>query len=109
MWHDIHKPKLGRSLRLAGYILVPICILPLTHVEDDILDGEHGGAVNPWFIHFRRLMVAFQNSRYVGYGHLDVSIVDGKDKDVWTIVVVLQILLKRLDQTFTCGGGDRFE
>jgi hypothetical protein len=53
--------------------------------------------------------VAFQNSRYVGYGHLDVSIVDGKDKDVWTIVVVLQILLKRLDQTFTCGGGDRFE
>jgi hypothetical protein len=83
--------------------------LPLTHVRDDVLDGEHGGTVNPWFIRFRRLMVAFQNSRYVGYGHLDASIVDGRDKYVWPVVVILQILIKGLDQTFICGGGDRFE
>jgi hypothetical protein len=38
--------------------------------------------------------VAFQNSRYVGYGHLDASIVDGRDKDVWPAIVILQILIK---------------
>jgi hypothetical protein len=88
---------------------VPIYILPLTHVGDDVLDGEHGGAVNSWFICFRWLMVTFQNSCYVSYGHLDVSIIDGRDKDVWPVVVVLQILVKGLDQTFICSGGNRFE
>jgi hypothetical protein len=43
------------------------------------------------------LIVAFQNSRYVGYGHLDVSIIDGKDKDVWPVVVVLQVFIKGSD------------
>jgi hypothetical protein len=83
--------------------------LPLTHVGDDVLDGEHGWAINPWFIRFRRLMVAFQNNRYVGYGHLDVSIIDVRDKDVWPVAVVLQIIIKGSDQTFICGGGDWFE
>jgi hypothetical protein len=54
-------------------------------------------------------MVAFQNNRYVGYGHLDVSIVDGRDKDVWPVAVVLQVFIKGMDQTFICVGGDGFE
>jgi hypothetical protein len=107
--HDLHKPELGRYLCLAGCILVLVCILPLTHVGDDVLYSEHGGAINSWFVRFRWLMVTFQNSRYVGYGHLDVSIVDGRDKDVWPVAVVLQIFIKGSDQTFICGGGDGFE
>jgi hypothetical protein len=92
--HDVHKPELGRYLHLVGGIPVSICILPLKHVGDDVLDGEHGRAINPWLIRFRQLMVPFQNSRYVGYGHLDASIVDGRDKDVWPAIVLLQILIK---------------
>jgi hypothetical protein len=54
-------------------------------------------------------MVAFQNSCYVCYGHLDVSIVNGRDKNVWPVAIVLQVLIKGLNQTFICGGGDWFE
>jgi hypothetical protein len=107
--HNIHKPVLGRYLCLAGGIPVPICILPLTHVGDDVFYSEHGGAVNPWFVCFRWLTVAFQNSYYVSYGHLDVLIVNGRNKDMWLVAVVLQIFIKRPDQIFICGGGDRFE
>jgi hypothetical protein len=39
-------------------------------------------------------MVAFQNSRYVDYGHLNVSIVNGRDKNVWPIAIVLQVLVQ---------------
>jgi hypothetical protein len=83
---------------------VLVSILPLTHVGDDVLYGEHGGAINPRLVRFKWLMVAFQNSRYVSYGHLDVSIVNGRDKDVWPVVVVLQVFIKGPDQMFICGG-----
>ena len=68
--------------------MVTVCILPLTHVRDDVLDGKHGKAVNPRYVRIERLITAFQSSRYVGYGHLYVSIVDGRDKNVWLAVVV---------------------
>jgi hypothetical protein len=93
--HNVHKLELERYLHLAGGILVPVCILPLTHVGDDVFYSEHGGAVNPWFVRFRWLMVAFQSS--LCYGHLDVSIVDGRNKDVWPVAVVLQIFIKGPD------------
>jgi hypothetical protein len=89
--------------------MVTVCILPFTHVGDDVLDGEHGGAVNPRYVRIRRLMTTFQSSHYVGYGHLHVSIVDGKDKHIWPATVVPQMLIKSLDQTFLCGGGDGLE
>jgi hypothetical protein len=54
-------------------------------------------------------MGAFQNSHYAGNGHLDVSIINGRDKDVWLAAVILQIFIKRSDQAFICGGGNRFE
>jgi hypothetical protein len=54
-------------------------------------------------------MGAFQNSHYVSYGHLDVPIVDGRDKDIWPVAIVLQVLIKRPNQTFICDGGDWFE
>jgi hypothetical protein len=107
--HNVNEPKLRRNLRLAGGIMVSVCILPLTHVENNILDSEHGGANSPRLVRFRRLIIAFQSSRYVDYGHLHVSIVDGRDKNVWPAVVVPQMLIKSLDQMFVCGGGDGFE
>jgi hypothetical protein len=35
-----------RNLRFAGYILVPVCILPLTHVGNNVLEGKHGAALD---------------------------------------------------------------
>jgi hypothetical protein len=107
--HDVHKPELWRHLCLAGGILVPVCKLPLTHVGDNVFCGDHGGADNPWFFFFVWLGMAFQSSRYVGSGHLDVFIVDRREKDAWLGAVILQIFIKGLDQKFICGGGNRFE
>jgi hypothetical protein len=45
--HHINKKKILRNLRFAGCVLVTVCILPLTHVKNDILKGEHGGALEP--------------------------------------------------------------
>jgi hypothetical protein len=57
--HNINKPQIWRNLHLAGCVSVLICILPFTHVRDNVLDGEHGGAVNPRYIQLRRLVTAF--------------------------------------------------
>jgi hypothetical protein len=54
-------------------------------------------------------MTALQNSRYVGYGQLHVSIVDGRDKNIWPIAIVPQVLIKGPDQTFVCSGGEGLE
>jgi hypothetical protein len=81
--HDVYEPKILRNLCFAGYVPVLICILPLTHVGDNVLEGEHGGAVNPRYVRLRRLMIALQSSCYVGYGHLHVFAIDGRDKNVW--------------------------
>jgi hypothetical protein len=104
--HYVNEPKILRNLRFAGCIPVLVCILPLTHVEDDILEGEHGGAIYPRYIRLRRLVTALQNGRYIGYGHLHVSTVDGRDKNIWLAAIVSQMLIKCFDQTHICGGGD---
>jgi hypothetical protein len=107
--HHVNEPKIRRNLRLACCVLVLVCILPLTHVGDDVLNGEHGGAVYPRYVRLRRLVTAFQNSRYVGYGHLDVDAINGREKDVWLVALVPQMLIKCLDQTLVCSGGNGFE
>jgi hypothetical protein len=88
---------------------VLVCILPLTHVGDDVLEGEHGGAVNPRNVQLGRLVTALQNSRYIDYGHLHVSADDGRDKNIWLVAIVSQMLIKSSDQTLICGGGDRLK
>jgi hypothetical protein len=109
MKHNINEPQIRRNLRLAGCIPVLICILPLTHVGDNVLDGEHGKAVNPRYIQLRRLITAFQNSRYVSYGHLDVYTINGREKNIWPAALVPQMLIKSSDQTLVCSGGDVLE
>jgi hypothetical protein len=74
-----------------------ICILPLTHVGDDVLDGEQGRAINPRYARLRRLMTAFQSSCYVDYGHLHISTVNGRDKNAWLAGLIPQMLIKCLD------------
>jgi hypothetical protein len=59
---------------------VLLYILPFTHIGDDVHEGEQGGAVNPRNVQLGRLVTALQNSRYIGYGHLHVSAVNGIDK-----------------------------
>jgi hypothetical protein len=73
---------------------------PLTHVRDDVLECEHGGTVNPRNVRIKKLMTTFQNSRYVGYGHLHVPIIYGRDKNIWPAAIVPQMLIKSPDQTF---------
>jgi hypothetical protein len=88
---------------------VLVYILPLTHVRDDVLEGEHGGAVNPRNVRLGRLVTALQNNHYIGYGHLHVSAVDGRDKNVWPAEIIPQMLVKSTDQMFVRGGGDKLE
>jgi hypothetical protein len=107
--HNVYKPQIWRNLRLTCCVPVFICILPLTHVGDNVLDGEHGGAVDPRYIQLRKLMTVLQNSRYVGYGHLHIYIVNGREKNVWLAALVPQMLIKGLNQTLVCSGGDGLE
>jgi hypothetical protein len=74
-----------------------VCILPLTHVGDDVLKGEHGGAVNQRYVQLGRLMTALQSSRYVCYGHLHVFAVNGRQKNLWSVAIVPQMLVKSPD------------
>jgi hypothetical protein len=107
--YHVNEPQIRRNLRLACCVPVLICIVPLTHVGDDVLNHEHGGAVYPRYVQLRRLVTAFQNSRYVGYGHLDVDTVNGREKNVWPATLVPQMLIKCPDQMLVYSGGDRFE
>jgi hypothetical protein len=45
--HHINEKKISRNLRFAGCILVVVYILPLTHVKNNVLKGENGGALEP--------------------------------------------------------------
>jgi hypothetical protein len=45
--HHINKKKIMRNLRFASCISVVVCILPLTHVRNNVLEGEHRGALEP--------------------------------------------------------------
>jgi hypothetical protein len=104
--HHVNEPKISRNLCFTGCIPVLVYILPFTHVGDDVLEGEHEGAIYPSYIRLRRLVTALQNGCYIGYGHLHVSAVDGRDKNIWLAAIVSQMLIKSSDHTLICGGGD---
>jgi hypothetical protein len=67
---------------------VLVCILPLTHVRNDILECEHGWALKPRNVRLKRLMAVLQNGRYIGYGHLHFNAVNGREKDVWPTALI---------------------
>jgi hypothetical protein len=50
-------------------------------------------------------VTALQNGHYIGYGHLHISAIDGRDKNIWLAAIVSQMLIKSSDQTLICGGG----
>jgi predicted membrane-bound spermidine synthase len=54
-------------------------------------------------------MAALQNSHYIGYGHLHFSSIDGRDKNVWLVVIITQMLIKSSNQALVCSGGDGLE
>jgi hypothetical protein len=54
-------------------------------------------------------MAAFQNGRYIGYGHLHFSAVNGREKYVRLVAFNPQMLVKLFDQALVCSGGDGFE
>jgi hypothetical protein len=51
-------------------------------------------------------VAALQHGRYIGYGHLYFSSVDGRDKNVWLVAVITQMHIKLFDQALICSGGD---
>jgi hypothetical protein len=60
--HHIYEQKIPRNLRSAGCISMLVCILPLTHVRDDVLKGEHGGAVKPRNVRLGRSWLHFKTA-----------------------------------------------
>jgi hypothetical protein len=107
--HHVNKEKISRNLHLAGCIPTIISILPLTHIENDVLECEHGGALKPGDVRLGRLMAALQHSRYIGYGQLHFSSVNGREKYIWLATVNPQMSVKFSDQSLVCSGGDGFE
>jgi hypothetical protein len=83
--------------------------LPLTHVGNNVLDSEHGRALEPGSIRLRRLMATLQHGRYVGYGHLYFSFVNGREKHIWLVALTPQIIIEFSDQALISGGGDGLE
>jgi hypothetical protein len=98
-----------RNLHLAGYIPAIIGVLPLIHIENDVLECEHGGALNPGDVRLRRLMAALQHNRFISDGHLHFSSVNGREKGVRLVTVNSQMSVKLSDQPLVCSGGDGFE
>jgi hypothetical protein len=107
--HHINEQKIPRNLRFVGCIPVPICILPLTHVGNNVLEGEHGRALEPRNVRLGRLVATLQNGHYIGYGHLHFSSIDGRDKNIRSAAIITQMLVKSPDQTLICSGGDGLE
>jgi hypothetical protein len=54
-------------------------------------------------------MAAFQHSRYISYGHLYFSSVNGREKSIRQVTINPQMSVKFSDQPLVCCGGDRFE
>jgi hypothetical protein len=54
-------------------------------------------------------MAALQHGRYIGYGHLYFSSVDGRDKNVRLVAIITQMLIKSSDQALVSSGGDGLE
>jgi hypothetical protein len=52
---------------------------------------------------------ALQHDRYISYGHLHFSFVDGRDKNVQLVAVITQMHIKLSDQALICDGGDGLE
>jgi hypothetical protein len=77
--HHVNEPKIPRNLRFASYVPMLVCILPLTHVGDDVLEGEHGGAINPRYIRLRGLMAAFQGGWVCAFGESKME----ENEGVW--------------------------
>jgi hypothetical protein len=100
--HHINEEKILRNLRLAGCISAVIGILPLTHIGNNVLECEHGGALNPGDVRLRRRMAALQHSRYISDGHLHFSSVNGREKCVRLVTVNPQMSVKLSDQLLVC-------
>jgi hypothetical protein len=83
---------------------VTICKFPFTHIQDNVLNSEHGGTGYPLVICLGLLCTALQGRSYISYGHLDISIIDGGCENVWPVAVIFQIFIKRPDQTFVGNG-----
>jgi hypothetical protein len=83
--------------------------LPLTHVGNDVLECEHGGALKPGNIRLGRLMATLQYNRYIGYGHLHFSSVNGREKYDRLVAINPQMLVKFFDQALVSSGGDGLE
>jgi hypothetical protein len=107
--HHINKKKILRNLCFAGCVSVTVCILSLTHVENNILEGEHGGALEPGNVRLRRLMAALENGSYVSYGHLHFSSVNGREEYIRLVALTTQMLVELSDQALVCSGGDGLE
>jgi hypothetical protein len=107
--HHINEEKIPRNLRLAGCIPAVIGILPPTHIKNDVLKCEHGGALKPGEVRLRRLMAALQHSRYISNGHFHFSSVNGREKCVRLVTVNPKMSVKLSDQPLVCSGGDGFE
>jgi hypothetical protein len=107
--HHVNKEKIPKNLCLAGCIPAIIGILPLTHIKNDVLEYEHGGALKPGDVRLRRLMAALQHSCYIGDGHFHFSSINGREKYVRLVTVNPQMSLKFSDQPLVCSGGDEFE
>jgi hypothetical protein len=107
--HHVNKEKILRNLRLAGCIPTVIDVLPLTHIGNDVLECEHGRALNPGDVRLRRLMAALQHSHYISNGHLHFSSVNGREKCIRLVTVNPQMSVKLSDQPLVCSGGDGFE
>jgi predicted membrane-bound spermidine synthase len=43
------------------------------------------------------MVAALQHGRYIGYGHLHFSSIDGRDKNVRLVAVITQMLIKLSD------------
>jgi hypothetical protein len=54
-------------------------------------------------------VTTLQHGRYIGYGDLHFSSVDGRDKNVWLVAVITLMLIKLSDQALVCSGGDGLE
>jgi hypothetical protein len=54
-------------------------------------------------------MAALQHNRYIGYGHLYFSSVNGREKYVRLIATNPQMLVKFSDQALVSSGGDELE
>jgi hypothetical protein len=83
--------------------------VPITHISNNVLDGEHGRALEPGDIRLRGLMVTLQRGRYVGNSHLNFFSVNGREKHIGLVALTPQIFVEFSDYALISGGGDGFE